>query len=188
MLVSLTSKIVNQVLVPGSLFWKREKRVLIRRWKRAMLLPETILLAGLIIMSGALVNTSFYRPGQQAMASNAAHNVVQDGASSPVTSKRQQRLLQDSLQSRPDRLMTLTGEDVVAAFSYADLQRREGDMLILQFRGRECVLDIYFEQGGNQTTHYEFRPRQVAMMNHAVRAQKISARHCVGDIVKSRRA
>lgn len=187
MLVSLTSKIVNQVIVPGSLFWKREKRVLIRRWKRAMLLPETVLLAGLIVMSGALIDTSFYRPGQQALASHNAGAVVQDGVPA-VTSKRQQRLLQDRLQTQPDNLMTLTGDDVVAAFSYADLQRREGEMLILQFRGRECVLDIYFEQGGHQTTHYEFRPRQVAAMNHDHHAQKINPRHCVNDIVKSRRA
>lgn len=186
MLVSLTSKIVNQVIVPGSLFWKREKRVLIRRWKRAMLLPETVLLAGLIVMSGALIDTSFYRPGQQALASHHASS-VQDGVPA-IASKRQQRLLQDRLQSQPENLMALTGDDVVTAFSYADLQRREGDMLILQFRGRECVLDIYFEQGGSQTMHYEFRPRQVAVMNRDIKTQKVSARHCVNDIVKSRRA
>ena len=184
MLVSLTSKIVNQVIVPGSLFWKREKRALVRRWKRAMLLPETVLLAGLIIICGTFLNHSDFHAGQQAQASNG---VVQDGVPA-IGSKRKQRLLQDRLQNKPENLMVLTGDDVVAAFSYADLQRREGDMLILQFRGHECVLDIFFEDGGDQTMHYEFRPRQIALMNHDAKAQKINARNCVDDIVKSRRA
>ncbi len=184
MLVSLTSKIVNQVIVPGSLFWKREKRALVRRWKRAMLLPETVLVAGLIIICGTLLNHSDFRPGQQAQASNA---IVQDGVSA-ISSKRKQRLLQDRLQNKPENLMVLTGDDVVAAFSYADLQRREGDMLILQFRGNECVLDIFFKEGGDQTTHYEFRQRQMAAFNNDIKARKMNARHCVDDIVKSRRA
>ncbi|MGZ9097250.1 MAG: hypothetical protein ACXW30_03015 [Micavibrio sp.] len=184
MLNRLTSKIVNQVIAPGSLFWKREKRALLRRWQRAMLLPETILLAGLIIISSAMVDHSTYRPGQQALAS---HSVLQDGVPTLGT-KRKQRIIQERLQQTPENLLTLTANDLVNAFSYADLQRQEGEMVILQFRGNECVLDIYSSDGGKSTAHYEFRARELAAMEETGgKSAKIHPRACVSDILKSRR-
>lgn len=183
MLPRLTSQIVNQVVVPGSLFWKREKRALLRRWQRAMLLPETILLAGLIIISSAMIDHSEYRPGQQALA---AHSVIQDGVPTLGT-KRKQRIIQERLQQTPENLLTLTGNDLVDAFSYADLQRQEGDMVILQFRGHDCVLDIYSNDGGKSTAHYEFRAREVASLESDGKAAKVHPRACVSDILKSRR-
>lgn len=153
-----------------------------------MLLPETLLLAGLIMICGALVNTaSSYRPGQQAMASNTLASEAMQGHGANLMTRRQQRQLQGQLQNHPDNLLNLTGDEVVQAFSYADLQRREGNTLILQFRGQECVLDIYFSNDKNRMDHYEFRARQMAVLNQNSKTQKINARHCIGDIIKSRR-
>ncbi len=180
------SNAMNHVIVHGSLFLRREKIALLRRWKRAMLLPETILLAGMIITSAAMMDTTDFRLGQQAMASSPmAENPAGDIQASD--DKRIQRTLQGRLHSRPDSLKNLTGSDVVTAFSYADLQRQEGDVTILQFRGNECVLDIYFNESGQSTAHYEFRPRQMAVMKGEYGDEKVRPRACINDILKSRR-
>lgn len=179
----LTSKIVNQVIVPGSRIWRKEKRALIRRWKRAMLLPETVLLAGLIIGGSFLSDHTDYRAGQTALASGA-NGVVEDGLS---RDKRRQRILQDRLRANPSDVMVLTGGDVVDAFSYPDLQRAEGAMTVMQFRGAECVLDIYLKEGATSPVHYEFRPRQIASMTSKQKAREVNPAECVSDILKSRR-
>lgn len=178
-------EMMDQVIVSGSSFLKREKRALVRRWNRAMLLPETVLLAGLIIISAVMMDTTNYRPGQQAQASSPV-TVIEDGVPT-IGDKRKQRTLQGRLHDRPENLMKLSGSDVVTAFSYPDLQRQEGDMMILQFRGNDCVLDIFFSDHGKATTHYEFRARQMAALKGSLRAEKVRPRDCVNDILKSRR-
>lgn len=177
-----TSQIARQVIVPGVHLWRREKRVLLRRWKRAMLLPETVLLA-VILIGGSYASDHFrYGPGpQQAMAA-AAVGVVQDGVPTP-TSKRRNKVIQDILRGSPEDLVHLTGADMVAAFGYADLDRRDGSATILQFRGTHCVLDVYLNDA--KPVHYEFRARRAASAH--VGDGTIRARSCVNDILKSRR-
>lgn len=181
---SLTSKVVNQVVVPGSLLWKREKRALLRRWKRAMLLPETILLAAVII-GGSYASDHFgYRPGGQ-VALAAASAVVQDGVPAPGA-KRKQRILQDRLRDHPQELMALTSGDVVRAFEYPDFQRQDGPTTMLQFRGKECVLDVYMQNA--RPVHYEFRSRMTAVDGVVLSGDSdIGGRACIDDILRARR-
>lgn len=181
---ALTSKIVNQVLVPGSRIWKKEKRALIRRWKRAMLLPETVLIAGLILGGSYFSDHTGYRAGQTAMASGTV-DVVEDGVL--TGSKRKQRMVQDRLRANPGDVMVLTSGEVISAFSYPDLQHDEGTMTILQFRGAECVLDLYLKEGSASPVHYEFRPRRRATMTTPQKAHDVKPSDCIDDILKSRR-
>jgi hypothetical protein len=174
MLDFLTSKIMNQVIVPGSLFWRREKRALIRRWRRAMLLPETILLAGLIVFSSYASDHFDFHPGQRALA--AANTVIQDGV--PASGlKRRQRALQERLRAHPEDLLRLTSGDVMDIFHSADLQRRDGATTILQFRGEQCVLDIFLND--TDPVHYEFRARRQDNAG-------IEAGRCMDDILQTR--
>ncbi len=146
-----------------------------------MLLPETILLAALII-GGSYVSEHFrVAPGpQQAMA--AVTSVVQDGVPTPGV-KRKQRALQERLRASPQDLMKLTASDMVQAFGYADLNRRDGTASMLQFRGSACVLDVFLNDG--QTAHFEFRARMIAPQ--AAGQDGVRARACINDILKSRR-
>jgi hypothetical protein len=178
----LTSKIVSRVVIPGSRIWHREKRAIVRRWKRAMLLPETVLLAAIII-GGTYASDHFrYTPGaQQAMA--AANAVIQDGVPTPGT-KRKQRIMQERLRDTPQDLMKLTSADMIGAFGYADIQRQDGMMTMLQFRGTECILDVYMN--GGRPVHYEFRAR-MSVSDAIDGKDDVRAKACVKDILKSRR-
>lgn len=145
-----------------------------------MLLPETVLLA-VLILGGSYASDHFrVGPGpQQAMA--AASSVIQDGVPVPGT-KRKQRVLQDRLREAPQELMTLTATDMIGAFGYADLNRQDGQTTILQFRGDECVLDVFLNNAA--PVYYEFRARVVAA---AGVDDDVRERSCVNDILKSRR-
>lgn len=188
MLKQLTSNIVNQVIVPGSLFWKRHRRSMIRRWKRAMLLPETVILAALIIFGSMMADNQVVtlHAGQQALAAGAA-SAAQDSLQDGLPGKRKQRILQDKLRSNPENILTLTGYDVLGAFQYADLHRTDGDMAIMQFRGEKCVLDVFTSADGRAPVHYEIRRRHIATLVTAVEEGQIKPRDCVIDILKSRR-
>lgn len=145
-----------------------------------MLLPETILLAVLIV--GGSYASDHFRVGagpQQAMA--AANAVIQDGVPTTGT-KRKQRTLQERLRDSPQDLMMLTAADMIDAFGYADLNRQDGAASILQFRGGDCVLDVFLNDG--KTAHYEFRARVVAAADVQ---DHVRARSCIQDILKSRR-
>lgn len=183
MLSKLTYHVVNQIPGSGSLLLRRSGRkhlrVLVWRWKRALLLPETILIAGLLIAGGFVTDHAQIRAGQPAMAS--VNGVVQDGVSSPGA-KRKQRGLQDKVRGNPATLMSLNGDDMIAVFNYADLQRHEGDTVLFQFRGSQCVLDVYAT--AQTTIHYEFRTRQQAGEKPA---GKIRPQQCIDDILESRR-
>ncbi len=176
MLGFLTSKTINRVIVPGLLFWRREKRALLRRWRRAMLLPETVLLAGLILFGSYASDHFGFHPGQRALAS--ASTVIQDGVPGQGQ-KRKQRALRERLHDHPEYLLHLSGADVIDAFNFVDLQRGDGAMTILQFRGTQCVLDVFLDER-SEAVHYEFRSRQQAH-------DEVRSRDCVEDIMKARR-
>lgn len=145
-----------------------------------MLLPETILLVVLIICGSDASDHFRVGPGpQQAMA--AATSVIQDGVPTPGA-RRRQRALQDRLRASPEDLMKLTAADMVTVFGYADLNRQDGAASILQFRGNDCVLDVFLNNA--RPVHYEFRARVFAA---AGVQDNVRARVCVSDILKSRR-
>lgn len=164
---------MNHVTRHGSLLL----RVMARRWKRALLLPETILIAGLLVVGGFVADHTQISAGQPAMAS--VNGIVQDGVPSPGA-KRKQRGLQEKLRGNPAALMALTSADMMTAFGYADLHRQEGAVTLMQFRGESCVLDVYANDHG--AMHYEFRTRQQGRDRMKVRPQQ-----CIDDILESRR-
>jgi hypothetical protein len=186
MSLSLTAtKTTGRGFFSGRRLWLRERRALIRRWRRAMLLPETVLLAALIF--GGHYASTYLKLGpgpQQAMA--AATSVIQDGV--PVaTTKRKQRTLQERLRSSPEDVMRLNSADMMVAFGYADLNRRDGGTTVLQFRGADCILDVFLKE--DHPVHYEFRARLIAGVdiNKDTTGAAIRDRTCVNDILKSRR-
>jgi hypothetical protein len=182
MLKYFTSKSINQVVAPGLFFWRRKKRLLLRRWKRLMLLPETILVAGMIIFGSYMADHFDYQPGQQALAS--VNGMIQDGVQTPAMRHRQKQI-QESLRDDAHNLLTLSSDEVVNALSYPDLKRNEGDMTVLQFRGESCILDLYLSKSGRTAVNYEFRSRQVAGYDEPVN-KEIRPQTCVDDILKSR--
>ncbi len=183
--------LMNQVIVPGSLFLRRERLVLLRRWRRAMLLPETVLLCGLIVISAAMTDTAHFYPRQRAMAASSIENLqsdksVPDQNAQAIHPKHAQRVLQDRVYTRPGHLMTLTDADVITVFSYADLHRQEGPMTLLQFRGYNCVLDVFFSHSGGTAKHYEFRRRAIATSDPNHGDHNVRPRECIKDILRSR--
>lgn len=187
MLPRPTSRFVNQVIVPGSLLWRREKRALLRRWKRMMVLPETVLLITLLIGGYILAENYGYHPGRSALAAGemVANRVLLDGM--PSQESRRVHGMQDRLRQRPEDLLVLSSEDVIQALSRPDLQRREGLVTILQFRGASCVLDLYVKDGQDIPVHYEVRPRMRAAIQVVHDDMDVRAQDCIGDILSSRR-
>ena len=190
-------KNTNRASWPGSVFCRSERvnicRRVTRRWRRAMILPETVFIAAMILSVAWFSDrgSSAFRAGQSALAAGGASvgvSVIEDGVSSTGTdSRKKQRNLQQKLRRDPDGLFTLTMGDVVHAFNYADLQRHEGNVIVLQFRGNDCILDVYIDTVSAQPKHFEFRARGVAGGTQAIPAQNVRNRDCVDDILKSRR-
>jgi hypothetical protein len=182
MLILLKSEKINQVLVPGLLFCRKEKRLLLRRWRRWMLLPETALLAGVLVFGAYVTDHLGIQPGQQAMAS--VNGMIQDGVPT-AEARHRHKELQKKLQDNPQTLLQVDVNDVIGAFGYSDLRRDDGDVTVLQFRGESCILDLYLNKAAASATNYEFRPRKTAGVNVAEGNDDIRPQHCVDDIMKS---
>lgn len=156
--------------------WSR--RAVARRGRRVMVLPETLLVVSLLIFGNTIVPD--LSPGQEAQA--AVGSVAVD------YSKRDVRGLQAQLRGNPDMLGSLNPTQLVSAFSYSDLDRDEGAIKILQFRGSDCVLHVIVDMDSRSVSHYEFNPRQMAFYDGGVPTRTpVVARDCVADILKSRR-
>lgn len=178
-----TYQTINQVVAPGLFFWRREKRLLLRRWRRFMVLPETVLLVGALIFGGQFSNFYDYSPGHQAQA--ATGGIIQEGVVSSADRHRPKEI-QKKLYKNPGSILSFTGDEVAAAFGYTDLKRHDGDMMVLQFRGESCILDVYVKNGGIPV-NYEFRQRQKANFLTVAEQADVQPRSCVDDILKSRR-
>jgi hypothetical protein len=170
--LNLHSIIVNQAVVPGLLLYRREKRALLRRWRRAMILPETVMLVGLVMFGGFLSSHDSLRAGQAAMAA------VNSAAKVETTLARPVKYSHDRVRHDIESLLSMTASDVISIFNQADLQRQDGDVTVMQFRGQDCVLDVYMR--GGHAVHYELRPR------NADDEPVLRSRSCVDDILKSR--
>ena len=184
MLTLLKKEKINQVLVPGLLFLRKEKRLLLRRWRRWMLLPETALLAGILVFGAYMTDHLGIEPGQQAMAS--VNGMIQDGVPTPAMRQRHKDS-QKKLQNDPHALLQMDVNDVVGALGYSDLRRDDGDVTVLQFRGESCILDLYLNKASASATNYEFRPRKIAGAGAAEGYDDVHPQDCVDDILKSHR-
>lgn len=160
-----------------ALRWNR--RLTLRRWRRFMVLPETLLVVALVVFGNTVMPD--FTPGQAAQAAIVSPSDV-------VVSKRDARGVQAQLRKDPALLSTMNAAQVVAAFSYADLEREEGSVQVLQFRGNECVLHVIVYMDAASVSHYEFNPRQTALYDGAFADRRdVQADDCVADILKSRR-
>lgn len=167
---------VNRAVVSGSRFLRGRKYALIRFWRRAILLPEAILLSGLLVFGGYASQYFDFHGGQQALASSTSM-AIQDGIQVSQGQKRKVKSLRDRLHRHPDDLLRLSGSDIVTVFNAADLQRSDGGMTILQFRGEQCILDIFLN--GRDVIHYESRTRRSG--------GESQAGDCIDDILRSRK-
>ena len=147
-----------------------------------MLLPETALLAGILVFGAYMTDHLGFEPGQQAMAS--VNGMIQDGVPTPAMRQRHKEF-QKKLQSDPHALLKMNVNDVIGALGYSDLRRDDGDVTVLQFRGESCILDLYLNKASASATNYEFRPRMVAGINSSEDHNDVHPQHCVNDILKS---
>ena len=170
-----TLKKVNRAVASGSRFLRGRKYALIRFWRRAILLPEAIVLSVLLIFGGYASQHFDFHGGQQALAS--ANTAIQEGVPVLQGQKRKTKALRERLHRHPDHLLRLSGSDVTTAFNAADLQRSDGGMTILQFRGEQCILDIFLN--GQDVVHYESRMRQSGGESRM--------EDCIEDIMRSRK-
>ena len=161
-----------------TLRWNR--RLTLRRWRRFMVLPETLLVVALVVFGNTIMPD--FTPGQAAQAAIASPSDV------AMVSKRDARGVQAQLRKDPALLSTMNAAQVIGAFSYADLEREEGSVQVLQFRGNECVLHVVVDMDAASVSHYEFNPRQTALYDGAAGERRdVRANECVADILKSRR-
>lgn len=162
---------------------RRSRRVFARRWRRAMILPEMLLILAVLIFGNTVLFD--FKPGQGAHAAvGTAHKVVSDDFS-----KRDVRGMQAQLRKEPSALASLNDIQLSNVFFYADLEREEGMMKLMQFRGNGCVLHVMMDMGAGSVSHYEFNPRQTAFYDGGAPVREpVNARECVSDILKSRRA
>ncbi|MBI2235025.1 MAG: hypothetical protein HYU57_08625 [Micavibrio aeruginosavorus] len=57
---------------------------------------------------------------------------------------------------------------------------------MLQFRGKECVLDVYMQDA--RPIHYEFRSRMTAIEGVVLNGDSdVGGRACINDILRARR-
>jgi len=173
---TLQKLVVNQAVVPGLLLYRREKRALLRRWRRAMILPETVMLIGLVMFGGFLSSQGNLHAGHRAMAAVPAGAMID--TSLPLI--KNPKSAYDRLRQNPEFILTLAEPDLKSIFHFADLERRDGDVVMMQFRGQDCVLDVYAK--GGRAMHYEFRSRLVDG------GDVTRTRNCLDDITKGRRA
>lgn len=149
-----------------------------------MLLPETVLFAGLIIFGASMTDHLDLSAGQQAMAS--VNGMIQDGVPTPEMRHRQ-KSIQQHLRNKPQDMLQINGTDIVGALGYSDLKRIDGDMTVLQFRGENCVLDLYLNSNSANPVSYEFRSRQLAGDGMVQDQLDVRPQSCIDDILKSRR-
>lgn len=104
----------------------------------------------------------------------------------------------DLVSYQPETLTTLSGEDIFAMLDRPDLQRRDGDRVVLQYRSEICVADfgLTVPQGGaveNQVVDsYRMRSRDTVIAEKksefAVSFEdKAAQRRCFNSIVEEKR-
>jgi len=138
-------------------------------------------------------------------ATDARMPVVENGGHlmdemSPSDRARHARELRDLVGSEPDQILSLLGSDVMMAFSYPELRRVEGAVRVWQYRGKNCVLDVYLQDKSKTkatkdaasddsaaVVHYEIRQRDKAVLRQrgevAAETAAPNAASCVQAII-----
>ena len=78
-------------------------------------------------------------------------------AKAPVTEPAPEPVIDDD----PEQLMGLAGRALTELLGDPGFRREDADAQVWQYRGRDCVLDVYLYRDGEATPHrvtyYEFR-------------------------------
>jgi len=77
--------------------------------------------------------------------------------------KRHAGAVRAFLIKSPESIMGLSAEDVVMALSQPGLKRVDGEVQAWQYRGKNCVLDVFFSMQGG-VVYYEMRAHAMAVM------------------------
>ena len=96
--------------------------------------------------------------------------------------------IQAALTYKPDDLRQLRRADLKLALAKPDLNRKEGNKNVWQYRTASCVLDVYWQKNRPQATisHYEFRERR-SIFDKASAANDPAAWHCMQSLIEQRR-
>ena len=109
--------------------------------------------------------------------SNRAMAAAEASGNIDVDPSRQAKIVRSSIRETSDAIIGLEGSDVLMAFSFPELKRMEGPMRIWQYRGDDCVMDIYLKDGGANDAgsasviHYEVRTRDKAVLRPEMKIQ-----------------
>ena len=86
------------------------------------------------------------------------------------------------LEVRPEQLLGLDADQLTALLGRADFTRTDGPAEIRQFRGSDCVVDVFLYQepveGGYRVAHVETRDRGLV---------GTAERPCVAGLLRARR-
>ena len=91
----------------------------------------------------------------------------------------------------PQALMQLTEQEIGYLFGTPTVERRDADARVWQYRGKACVVDIYFyqEKGrdkGYSVTHVDFRPSKPGTLVDDVQQDAIENQSsCIRTLVRS---
>lgn len=113
---------------------------------------------------------------------------------SPAERRRQAASVRALLSSNPAGLIGMRSRDIALAFPAPELERREGDITVRQYRAGECVIDVYFggsdkNAGNRQVVYYEARPRGKAVLGAVadMSDNKASASGCLKTVLTDTR-
>lgn len=87
--------------------------------------------------------------------------------------------VQSAAANNPDRILSLTAQDVRLILASPDLDRRDGAGAVWQYRTASCVLDVFMAE--NEIRHYEFRSRRLGDET------AVDASACLKDLYAARR-
>lgn len=83
------------------------------------------------------------------------------------------------VDDNPAQFVGLAGDDIAAALGAPDLTRRDGPAEVRQFRGRNCVLDLFLYPASNHLAvqHVELRGPSLSQSDR---------RACLAELIRAR--
>ena len=96
--------------------------------------------------------------------------------------------LQAAILQSPDDITKLQASEVKLALSSPDLEREDGYNKVWQYRGQDCVLDVYWQKINAQTpiSHFEIRQRRSVLDGTQAVIEPVKWQ-CIQNIIQQRR-
>ncbi len=162
---SSRNKIWSQALEPGSSMKKAEHH------NREL----AVFMAAFILLGLFSSNEAF----ESAIAAPQNAGYIQAGYYTGAERKN----IRHFVRSNPDSLLRMSGQDIALVLNEPELVRQDYPTVVWQYRGDNCVLDVYFASMEEDVSeapivHYEIRSREKNMEDEAV------FKGCIGKLMR----